>query len=321
MIANLLVWNETMFDILQYPFIQNALLAGSIVAVSAAIMGYFLIIRGLTFAGHALPNIGFAGAAGAVLLGLDPVIGLFAFTIGAGIGIGLAGKEINERDTSIGIIMTFALGLGLLFLSLYAGYAERVYSILFGQIIGISQQDVLITAIASLCTLFLVLLLFRPLLFSSFDPEVALARGLPVRLLSIAFLILLAITISLAVQVIGALLVFTLLIGPAATASRIARSPFRALALAVLLGVSYTSLGIYLAAENGVWPVSFFIATISFAVYLPVRLLSPLWMERRARQYARPIYETADPVPSDTRQSNATTPDRHTSEHLTGSSR
>lgn len=276
-----------MFDVFQYPIIQNALLAGVMTAVIAAIMGYFLIVRGLTFAGHALPNIGFAGAAGAVLLGLDPVIGLFAFTIGAGVGIGLLGREVNERDTSIGVIMTFALGLGLLFLSLYAGYATRVYSILFGQIIGISQQDVLITALASLGTLLAILLLFRPLLFSSFDPEVAQARGLPVRLLSLAFLILLAITISLAVQVVGALLIFTLLIGPAATASRITSSPLRALALAIVLGVSYTLLGIYLAAENGVWPVSFYIATLSFGVYLPVRLLSSLWSRRGRQQNAR----------------------------------
>lgn len=276
-----------MFDILQYPFIQNALLAGSFVAVVAAIVGYFLIIRGLTFAGHALPNIGFAGAAGAVLLGLDPVIGLFVFTIGAGVGIGLLGRKVNERDTSIGVIMTFGLGLGLLFLSLYSGYAERVYSILFGQIIGISPQDVLITAFVSAFTLLVLLFFFRPLLFSSFDPEVAQARGLPVHLLSILFMVLVAITISLAVQVIGALLVFTLLIGPSATAARLARSPYRALALAVALGVIYTFLGIYLAAENGIWPVSFFIATISFGVYLPVRLLSPLWMGRRDRHPAR----------------------------------
>src|SRR5215472_6243727 len=105
-----------MFSIFQYEFIQNAFIAGTCIAIVAAIMGYFLIIRGLTFAGHALPNIGFAGAAGAVLLGLTPVLGLFAFTIGAGIGIGLLGREVNERDTSIGVIMTFALGLGLLFL-------------------------------------------------------------------------------------------------------------------------------------------------------------------------------------------------------------
>lgn len=282
-----------MFDILHYSFIQNALLAGSIVAVIAAIMGYFLIVRGLTFAGHALPNIGFAGAAGAVLLGLDPVIGLFVFTIGASIGIGLLGRETSERDTAIGVIMTFALGLGLLFLTLYAGYADLVYGILFGQIIGINQQDVLITAIASTCTLVLMLLLFRPLLFSSFDPEVAEARGVPVRLLSLAFLALLAITISLAVQVIGALLVFVLLVGPAATATRIAKSPFRALALAIVLGVSYTCLGIYLAAENGAWPVSFFIATISFGIYLPVRLLSPLWIGHHNRQHVPFTRKTA----------------------------
>lgn len=272
-----------MFEILQYPFIQNALLAGSLVAVIAAIIGYFLLIRGLTFAGHALPNIGFAGAACAVYWGWDPILGMFAFTIGASIGIGLFGKASHTRDTAIGVIMTFALGLGLLFLSLYAGYAEQVYSILFGQIFGISQQDVLLTIFTSICTFSLMLLLFRPLLFSSFDPEVAEARGLPVQWLSLAFLILLAITVSLAVQVIGALLVFTLLVGPAATAIRLAKSPWHALALAVCLGVSYTCLGIYLAAVNGIWPASFFIATLSFSVYLPIRLLSPLWQRRSAR--------------------------------------
>lgn len=306
-----------MFDILQYPFIQNALLAGSIVAVIAAIMGYFLIMRGLTFAGHALPNIGFAGAAGAVLLGLDPVIGMFAFSIGASVGIGLMGKESSERDTSIGVIMTFALGLGLLFLSLYSGYAERVYGILFGQVFGISQQDVLITAIASVLTLILVLLLFRPLLFSSFDPEVAEARGLPVQGLSITFLVLLAITISLSVQVIGALLVFTLLVGPAATAARVAKSPFRALALAVGLGVSYTVLGIYLAALNGIWPASFFIATISFGIYLPVRLLSPLWMGHADRPGVHaPRSKREVPV-----QNNTSALETHVPERITGSAR
>lgn len=273
-----------MFDILQYPFIQNALLAGSCVAVVAAVAGYFMIVRGLTFAGHALPNIGFAGAAGAVLLGIDPVIGLFVFTIVAAIGIGFLGERINERDTVVGIIMTIALGLGILFLSLYSGFAERVYSILFGQIVGISQADVLVTIISSTVTLAILLVLFRPLLFSSFDPEVAEARGIPVRLLAILFLVLIAITVSLAVQVVGALLVFTLLVGPAATAVRIVQRPLWAIVIAIVLGVSYTCLGIFLAAISVSWPVSFFIATISFGVYLPVRLLSPLWIGRRARQ-------------------------------------
>lgn len=282
-----------MFDILQYSFIQNALLAGSCVAVVAAVVGYIMIVRGLTFAGHALPNIGFAGATGAVLLGIDPVIGLFAFTIGAGIGIGLLGKRLNERDTVIAIIMTFSLGLGLLFLSLYAGFAERVYSILFGQIVGISQTDVLITAISSFLTLVLLIGLFRPLLFSSFDPEVAEARGVPVSLLSMVFLIVIAITVSLAVQVVGALLVFTLLVGPAATAIRIVQRPLWAILIAIALGVSYTCLGIFIAANSVYLPVSFFIATLSFGVYLPVRLLSPLWIGRRARKNITPAQGTS----------------------------
>ena len=182
--------------------------------------------------------------------------------------------------------MTLALGVGLLFLSLYSGFAEQAYSILIGQIVGISQTDVLITLLASTFTLAVILVLYRPLLFSSFAPQVAEARGIPVRALSIVFLIVVAITVSLSVQVVGALLVFTLLVGPAATAVRIASSPLRAILLAIALGVSYTCLGIYLAAENGIWPVSFYIATISFAVYLPVRLFSPRWTARRASKQA-----------------------------------
>jgi zinc/manganese transport system permease protein len=294
-----------MFDILQYSFIQNAFLAGSCVAVVAAVAGYFMVVRGLTFAGHALPNIGFAGAAGAVLLGIDPVIGLYIFTIGAAISIGLLGKEVNERDTSIGIIMTFALGIGILFLSLYSGYAESVYSILFGQIVGISQVDVLITAISSLLTLGMFLVLFRPLLFSSFDQDVAIARGVPVRLLAMIFLILIAITVSLSVQVVGALLVFTLLVGPAATAIRIVQRPLWTIVIAIILGVAYTWLGIFFAANSN-WPVSFYIATLSFGVYLPVRLLSPVWIGRRARKIATARQQIATPsrLASDQEQSN-----------------
>jgi len=264
-----------MFTLLQYPFIQNALLAGSLVAIIAAITGYFLIMRGLTFAGHALSHIGFAGAAGAVLLGIDPVFGLLVFTVGAGMGIGLLGKEIRERDIAIGVITTLTLALGILFLSLYRGYAEQAYSILFGTIIGISQMDVLITMLFSSAMLAIILAIFRPLLFSSFDPEVAQARGVPVKLLAIIFLVLVAITVSISVQVVGILLIFTLLVGPAATATRLAQRPLIAISLAMLLGLAYTWLGILLAATTN-WPVSFFIAALSFGVYLLVRLLAPL---------------------------------------------
>ena len=272
-----------MFDIFQYQFIQNAFMAGTCIAIVAAIMGYFLIVRGLTFAGHALPNIGFAGAAGAVLLGIDPVFGLLAFTISAAIAIGVLGKALRERDIAVGIIMTFALGLGILFLSLYSGYAERVYSILFGQIVGISQENVLSTALFSFLTLALLLTLFRPLLFSSFDPEVAEARGVPVNLLGMVFLVLVAITVSIAVQIVGALLFFTLLIGPAATTIRIVQRPLWAILLAIILGICYTWLGIFFAI-NWPLPVSFYIASISFGIYLPIRILSPLWIGRYARK-------------------------------------
>ena len=295
-----------MFDILQYQFIQNAFMAGICVAIVAAIMGYFLIVRGLTFAGHALPNIGFAGAAGAVLLGADPVIGLLVFTISAAIAIGILGKALRERDIVVGIIMTFALGLGILFLSLYSGYAERVYSILFGQIVGISQQNVLFTAASSLFTLVALLLLYRPLLFSSFDPEVAEARGVPINTLGLFFLVLVAITVSIAVQIVGALLFFTLLIGPAATTIRIVQRPLWAILLAIVLGICYICAGIFLAA-NGTWPVSFYIATISFAVYLPIRLLSPLWIGKRARKTTpmRQGTQSTDLHGSDCEQNNA----------------
>lgn len=275
---------NAILDALQYEFVVNALWAGSFIAIIAAVVGYFLIARGLTFAGHALPNIGFAGAAGAVLLQMNPMYGLFAFTIGAAIGIGLLGKETRERDIAIGIIMTTALGLGLMFLSLYSGYAETVYSVLFGTVLGISREDVWITAITSMLALGAILLLFRPLLFSSFDPALAEARGLPVRALSIIFLILVAIAVSISVQIIGALLIFTLLVGPAATATRITQRPLWAILLAVTLSLCYTWGGIILGVvANDTWPVSFYITAISFGIYLPVRLLSPLWIGRGVR--------------------------------------
>jgi zinc/manganese transport system permease protein len=270
----------TIFDLLGYSLIQNAFLAGTIVAIVAAIIGYFIIVRGLTFAGHALSHIGFAGAAGAVLLGVEPVFGLLLFTICAGIGIGLLGKEIRERDIAIGVIMTLGLGLGILFLTLYHGYAEQAYSILFGTVLGISQTDVLVTSLSSLFTLVILFAIFRPLLFSSLDAEVAQARGVPVRFLSVVFLILVAIVVSASVQVVGVLLIFTLLIGPAATAMRLIHRPLWAIVLAIVLGVLYTWAGILLAAYAD-WPVSFCIATLSFGVYLPVRLLSPLWSGKR----------------------------------------
>jgi len=268
-----------MLETLQLPFIVHALITASIAAVVAAVSGYFLVSRGLTFAGHALPNIGFAGAAGAVLLGVEPVYGLFAFTLGAGVAVGFIGEDLRDRDISIGVVMTFALGLGLLFLALYSGYAQRVYGILFGNILGISAQAVVLTAIASGIILAVIVFLYRPLLFSTFDPPAAEARAVPVRLLAVLFMTIIAVTVSLSIQVMGALLVFTLLVGPAATARRLVKSPLASILVSIGLGLAYVWLGIVLAVASGRIPVSFFIATLSFLVYLPVRLLSPLGRE------------------------------------------
>jgi zinc/manganese transport system permease protein len=186
------------------------------------------------------------------------------------------GKDIRDRDVSIGVVMTFALGLGLLFLALYSGYAARVYGILFGNILGISAQAVRVTAVASGLILAVIVFLYRPLLFSTYDPPAAEARGVPVRLLSVLFMAIIAVTVSLSIQVMGALLVFTLLVGPAATAVRFVKSPFVAILVSIGLGLAYVWLGIFLAAASGKLPVSFFIATLSFLVYIPVRLLSPM---------------------------------------------
>ena len=268
-----------MLELLRLPFIVHAVLAASFAAVAAAVAGYFLVSRGLTFAGHALPNIGFAGAAGAVLVGVEPVYGLFAFTMGAGLVVGILGRDIRERDVSIGVVMTSALGLGLLFLSLYSGYAQRVYGILFGNVLGISSRAVVVTAAASLLILAVIAFLYRPLLFSTFDPPAAEARGVPVRLLSVLFMGVIAVTVSLSVQVMGALLVFTLLVGPAATATRLVKRPLAAILVSVGLGLAYVWLGVFLAAASGRLPVSFFIASLSFLAYLPVRLLSPMGRE------------------------------------------
>ena len=262
-----------MFSILQYSFIQNAFLAGSIVAIVGGFVGYFLITRGLTFAGHALSHIGFAGAAAALLVGVDPIYGLLLFTVASGIGIGVFGKNLREEDINIGIVMMLMLGLGALFISLYSGYAEQAYSILFGTILGISKTDVFITLIFGIATIAILAAIFRPLLFSSIDPEVAEARGVPVRFLGILFLVLVAVAVSMSVQVVGVLLIFTLLVGPAATATRIVHSPLGAVILSVALALAYTWIGIFFAA-TGSWPVTFYIATISFCVYLPVRLLT-----------------------------------------------
>ena len=266
-------------SILEFPPFQNAFLAGTFVAIVAGCVGYFLLLRGLTFAGHALSHVGFAGAAGALVIGIDPLFGLLVFTLLAGVGIGVMGRRIDERDVTIGIIMTLLLACGSLFIALYNGYAEQAYSILFGTVMGISHRDVLITVGLCLVVLGGLLAVFQRLLFSSYDPQTAEASGVPIRLLAACFMIFVAITVSLSVQVVGILLIFTLLVGPAAAAMRLTASPMRAILLSILLAVGYTWLGIYVAIRKE-YPVTFCIAAIAFAVYVVIRVVQPLRQHR-----------------------------------------
>ncbi len=256
-----------MLELFQHDFVQNAFLAGTIVAIVAAIMGYFVVLRAQAFAGHALSHIGFAGATGAALLGVSSLLGMFALTLLAALGIGALGERIRGRDVEIGMVLSLALGLGVLFLSLYTQNATEAVGVLFGSILSVTRKDVLITLGCGLATLLLIAFLFRPLLFASIDPEVAEARGVPVRLLSIAFMLLLAITVAEAIQVVGVLLVFALLVAPAATAEHLTHRPFSAIVLAVALGLIFTWGGLILAFV-GHWPVSFYIAALAALSYL-----------------------------------------------------
>src|SRR5258708_21944468 len=186
-----------MLELLQHEIVQNAFLAGTIVAIATAVMGYFVVLRAQAFAGEALSDIGFAGATGAAVLGFSSLLGMFFLTVLAGIGMGALGDRIRGRDVEIGMVLSFALGLGVLFLTIYSQFGSNAtegVGVLFGSILSVTRSDVLITLGSGIATLLLLAFLFRPLLFATIDPEVALARGVPVRLLSIVFLMLLGIT-------------------------------------------------------------------------------------------------------------------------------
>jgi zinc/manganese transport system permease protein len=266
---------------LQYSFMQNAYLVGTIVSLLAAVVGFFVVTRGLSFAAHALSHVGFAGAAGAVLIGADPLIGLIVFCLVAAGTMGLLGERLRGRDVAIGVVTAFSLGLGTLFLKLYTRYATEVFAILFGTILGVSTRAVVLTLILSVITAAVVIVIYRPLLFSSIDPEVAEARGVPTRALSIVFLLVVALAVAQAVQVVGVLLIFVLMVAPPATAQYLLRSPGRAVMLGALIALFETWAGITLAYYVP-YPVSFFIATLSCGIYVAARLVAPHLPQDRA---------------------------------------
>jgi len=267
-------WNllRDLQDMLQYSFMQHAFEAGTLVAIVAGVIGYFVVLRRSSFAAHGLSHAGFTGAAGAVLLGINPIFGLFAFTMGGALLMAALGKRAVNRDVQIGVVLSFMLGLGLLFVSLYrGGYSSEAYSILFGQILGINAADVRVTLGTSTVVLAVFAALYRPLLFTSLDEEVAEAKGMPVFGVGLAFMLLIAAATSIAVQVVGVLLIFSLMVTPAAVAQRLARRPGQGIGISVGIALLATWSGLFVSYYSP-YPVSFFITTITFVIYIATRL-------------------------------------------------
>ena len=251
-------------------FVHTALLAGAVVAITSGAIGTFVVTRGASFAVHAISELGFTGAAGALVVGLDPVIGMLGGSLAVGLVLGLLSLRGRERDSAIGAVLAFGLGVGVLFLSLYQGYATEATNLLFGSIVGVSDHQLGVLAAVGAIVLVGIGALYRPLLFSSVDPEVAAARGVPLRALSVAMFLLLALTTAEAIQVVGVLLVLTLVITPAAAAQRLTGRPGLALILSVAIALVSTEGGILLSLAKP-WPPSFFITTISFGCYVAAR--------------------------------------------------
>lgn len=254
-------------------FVHTALWAGAVVAVVSGVIGVFVVTRGMSFAVHAVSELGFTGAAGALVLGIDPVLGMLGGSLLVGLLLGLLSLRGRERDSAIGAFLAFGLGVGILFLSLYQGYATEATNLLFGSIVGVSDAQLRNLVIVAAIVLTGVAVLYRPLLFSSVDPEIAAARGVPLRALSVAIYLLLALTTAEAIQVVGVLLVLTLVITPAAAAQRLTGRPALAMLLSVAIALLSTEGGILLSLVKP-WPTSFFISAISFAFYLAARLRS-----------------------------------------------
>ncbi len=265
-----------LIHLLGYPFAQNALIAGVLVAVVAGLVSRFVVARNMSFAVHALAEVGFTGSAGFMLIGLSPVLGLLTGSMVTALFIGGLGLRIRERDSVVGVIMAFGLGLGVLFISLYPRYASEAFAILLtGAITTVTRGDLMILLAVAGVTLVGLGVMYRPLTFATVDPVVAEARGVRVRLVSILFLMMLAAAVAEAVQIVGVLMILTLLITPGATAERLTAQPGLATAASVGVALVSTIGGILLALVTNV-PVSFFVTTIAFVCYLAARFGWPL---------------------------------------------
>jgi zinc/manganese transport system permease protein len=261
-------------ELLHFQFMQNAFVAGTIVAITAGLVGYFMVLRGQTFAGHTLSQVGFPGAAGAALVGVKPMFGVLAFCVAAAVAIALIpGRRSTSaafESAAIGSILAFALALGFFFTTLYSGFVTGAYSFLFGTFLGISNTQVLTVLITGVVVVATLLVIARQLFFASVDADVAAARGVPVRALAVVFLIVLGLAVAAATQITGTLLVFALLVAPAAAAHELSNRPGRALALSVVIAVLVTWIGLAIAYFSD-YPIGFYVTTVAFAAYLLAR--------------------------------------------------
>jgi zinc/manganese transport system permease protein len=258
--------------ILSYGFMRQALLAGTILSVMAGLAGYFVVLRHQVFAGEALSDVAFTGALGGAAFGFNPLVSLLGVTVLIALAMGLSGERLRGRDVAIGTTLAWTLGLGVLFLSLFTAHGSGAatgfsgVTALFGNLLGVSAEQTRVIALASVAELATLAVIARPLLFATLDPEVARARGVPVRALGLVFMALLAVTVALATLAVGALLVFALLLLPAATAQQLVTRPYASMGLAALLAVLITWVGVAISFYASA-PASVCVSLLAIAVY------------------------------------------------------
>ena len=267
---------ERLFDFSDYdqliPLVQNSLIAGALLGIMGGLIGVFVMTRDMSFAVHGISELSFAGAAIALLVGLNVALGATFGSIVAAIIIAILGSKAKDRNSIIAVLMPFGLGIGILALALYEGRAANKFGLLTGQIIAVDDPQVFWLIATSLVVVCFLGVIWRPLSFASLDSEVAEARGVPTKALGIVFMLLLALAVAASVQVVGALLVMTLLVTPAAAALRLTSSPFWVPVLSMIFAVVSVVGGILLALGGGL-PISPYVTTLSFAIYLVARVI------------------------------------------------
>ena len=293
------VWDK-LFSFQNYAellgLLHNSILAGALLGLIGGLIGVFVVMRDLTFAVHGISELSFAGAAFALLVGFNVVIGSILGSLSAALLIGFLGVRARERSSFIGVLMPFGLGLGVLFLALYPGRAANKFGLLTGQIVAVDDPQLFWMLGVSTIVIAVLAMLWRPLMFATVDPEIAAARGVPVRALSPVFMIVLGLTVAMAVQVVGALLVLALLVTPAAAAMRVTASALWVPVLSVIFGVTSVVGGILLAL-GGSLPISPYVTTISFLIYVVCRITGNRRLRRgwaRRTELAEPAASPAD---------------------------